>query len=169
MRAQGRARGDDPDAQLRLSVELIRATLRDKPADLAVCTHLCRGNFRSRWRAQGGYARIAEVLFNELPYDGFFLEFDDARSGDFSPLRFVPKHPRVILGLVTSKVGALERKDDLKRRLDEASKYVPLEQLGVSPQCGFSSTIEGNELTVEEEKAKLALCVEVAQEVWGGL
>jgi 5-methyltetrahydropteroyltriglutamate--homocysteine methyltransferase len=169
MRAQGRARGDDPDAQLRLSVELIRATLRDKPVDLTVCTHLCRGNFRSSWRAQGGYARVAEVIFNELPYDGFFLEFDDARSGDFSPLRFVPKRVRVVLGLVTTKVGTLERKDDLKRRLDEAAKYVPLEQICVSPQCGFSSTIEGNEVTVDQEKAKLSFCVELAREVWGGL
>jgi methionine synthase II (cobalamin-independent) len=169
MRAKGRERGEDPDAQLRLSVKLVRATLRDKPADLTVCTHLCRGNFRSSWRAQGGYARVAEVVFNELPYDGFFLEFDDARSGDFSPLRFVPKRVRVVLGLVTSKVGALERKDDLKRRLDEAAKYVPLEQLCVSPQCGFSSTVEGNELTVDQQRAKLSLCVELAREVWGGL
>src|SRR6059036_686080 len=129
MRAQGRARGDDLDAQLRLSVKLIQATLSDRPRDLVVCTHLCRGNFRSSWRAQGGYARIAEVIFNELPYDGFFLEFDDARSGDFSPLRFVPKRVRVVLGLITSKVGTLERKDDVKRRLDEAAKYVPLEQV----------------------------------------
>jgi 5-methyltetrahydropteroyltriglutamate--homocysteine methyltransferase len=169
MRAKGRERGEDPDAQLRLSVKLVRATLRDKPADLTVCTHLCRGNFRSSWRAQGGYARVAEVVFNELPYDGFFLEFDNARSGDFSPLRFVPKRVRVVLGLVTSKVGALERKDDLKRRLDEAAKYVPLEQLCVSPQCGFSSTVEGNELTVDQQRAKLSLCVELAREVWGGL
>jgi 5-methyltetrahydropteroyltriglutamate--homocysteine methyltransferase len=169
MRGEGRARGEDPDAQLRLSVRLIQATLRERPRDLAVCTHLCRGNFRSSWRAQGGYGRIAEVIFNELPYDGFFLEFDDGRSGDFSPLRFVPKHVRVVLGLVTSKVGTLERKDDLKRRLDEAAKYVPLEQVCVSPQCGFSSTIEGNELTVDEQKAKLSLCVELAREVWSGL
>src|SRR5436189_408551 len=129
MRARGRERGEDPDAQLRLSVKLIQATLSDRPRDLVVCTHLCRGNFRSSWRAQGGYARIAEVIFNELPYDGFFLEFDDARSGDFSPLRFVPKPARVILGLVTTKVGALERKDDVKRRLDEAAKYVPPEHV----------------------------------------
>src|SRR6059036_1544603 len=129
LRAQGRARGDDPDAQLRLSVKLIQATLRGRPRDLVVCTHLCRGNFRSSWRAQRGYARIAEAIFNELPYDGFFLEFDDARSGDFAPLRFVPKHVRVVLGLVTTKVGTLERKDDVKRRLDEAAKYVPLEQV----------------------------------------
>jgi len=169
MRAQGRARGDDPDAQLRLSVKLVRATLRDKAADLTVCTHLCRGNFRSSWRAQGGYSRVAEVIFNELPYDGFFLEFDDARSGDFAPLRFVPKRARVVLGLVTTKVGTLERKDDLRRRLDEAAKYVPLEQICLSPQCGFSSTIEGNQVTVDQEKAKLSLCVELAREVWGGL
>jgi 5-methyltetrahydropteroyltriglutamate--homocysteine methyltransferase len=169
MREQNRAAGDDPDVQLRLSVRMIQATLRDKPADLTVCTHLCRGNFRSSWRAQGGYARVAETVFNELPYDGFFLEFDDARSGDFSPLRFVPRHPRVVLGLVTSKTGALEKKDDLKRRLDEAAKYVPLGQLAISPQCGFSSTVEGNVLTVDQQKAKLALCVEVAHEVWGGL
>ena len=169
MRAQNKARGEDPDEQLRLSVELVRLTLRDKPRDLTVCTHLCRGNFRSSWRAQGGYDRIAETIFNQLPYDGFFLEFDDARSGDFSPLRFVPRHARVVLGLMTSKVGALERRDDLKRRLDEAARYVPLDQLGVSPQCGFSSTVEGNEVTVEQEKAKLALCVELAHEVWGSL
>jgi 5-methyltetrahydropteroyltriglutamate--homocysteine methyltransferase len=169
MREQSRAAGDDPDVQLRLSVRMIQATLRDKPADLTVCTHLCRGNFRSSWRAQGGYAKVAETVFNELPYDGFFLEFDDARSGDFSPLRFVPRHPRVVLGLVTSKTGALEKKDDLKRRLDEAAKYVPLGQLAISPQCGFSSTVEGNVLTVDQQKAKLALCVEVAHEVWGQL
>jgi 5-methyltetrahydropteroyltriglutamate--homocysteine methyltransferase len=169
MRARGRANGDDPDAQLALSVKLVRSTLRDKPADLTVCTHLCRGNFRSAWRAQGGYAGIAETIFNQMPYDGFFLEFDDARSGDFSPLRHVPKHVRVVLGLVTSKVSALEKKDDLRRRLDEASKYIELDQLCVSPQCGFSSTVEGNDVTVEDERAKLSLCVGLARDVWGGL
>src|SRR6266851_3562458 len=169
MRAQGRARNDDPDAQLAMSVKLIQATLRNKPKDLTVCTHLCRGNFRSSWRAQGGYAKIAETIFTQLPYDGFFLEFDDARSGDFSPLRHMPKNVRVVLGLVTTKVGTLEKKDDLKRRLDEASRYVAMEQLCVSPQCGFSSTMEGNEVTVEQEKAKLRLCVELATEVWGSL
>ena len=169
MRAQSRAAGEDPDAVLRMSVALIRATLRDRPRDLTVCTHLCRGNFRSGWRARGGYERVAEVIFNELPYDGFFLEFDDARSGDFSPLRFVPKHVRVVLGLVTSKLATLERKDELKRRLDEAATHVPLDQLCVSPQCGFSSTIEGNELTADQQQAKLALCVELAHEVWGSL
>jgi methionine synthase II (cobalamin-independent) len=169
MRAEGRTRGDDPDVQLALSVKMVRGALRDKPRDLTVCTHLCRGNFRSSWRAQGGYERVAETVFTQLPYDGFFLEFDDTRSGDFAPLRFVPKHVRVVLGLVTSKVGTLERKDDLKRRLDEAAKHVSIEQLCVSPQCGFSSTVEGNELTVDQEKAKLALCVELAREVWGSL
>ena len=169
MRAQNRAMGEDPDAQLRLAVKLIQATLRDKPRDLTVCTHLCRGNFRSSWRAQGGYERVAETVFTQMPYDGFFLEFDDARSGDFAPLRFVPKHVRVVLGLVTSKSGALEPKDELKRRLDEASKYVPLEQLCLSPQCGFSSTVEGNAVTVDQQQAKLALCVDVARDVWGDL
>ena len=169
MRAEGRARGDDPDVALALSVKLIQATLRDRPKDLFVCTHLCRGNFRSGWRAQGGYERVADVIFNQMPYDGFFLEFDDARSGDFSPLRHAPKGVRVVLGLVTSKVGTLEKKDGLKRRLDEASRYVPLEQLCVSPQCGFSSTLEGNEVAVEDQRVKLSLCTELAREVWGGL
>ncbi|HZF06039.1 MAG TPA: 5-methyltetrahydropteroyltriglutamate--homocysteine S-methyltransferase [Patescibacteria group bacterium] len=169
LRGQMKARGEDPDAQLTLSVKMIRATLRDKPADMVICTHLCRGNFRSAWRAQGGYARIAETIFTQMPYDGFFLEFDDARSGDFSPLRHVGKPVRVVLGLVTSKVGALEAKDDLKRRLDEAAKYIAVDQLAVSPQCGFSSTVEGNEVTIEAQKAKLALCVSLAREVWGGL
>ena len=169
MRRESRARGEDPDAVLALSVRLIQATLRDRPNDLVVCTHLCRGNFRSGWRAQGGYERVADVIFNQMPYDGFFLEFDDARSGDFSPLRHAPKGVRVVLGLVTSKVGTLEKKDDLKRRLDEASRYLPLEQLAVSPQCGFSSTLEGNEVAVEDQRVKLALCAELAREVWGQL
>ncbi len=169
IRAKGRAHGEDPDAQLALSVKLIRATLRDRPKDLTVCTHICRGNFRSSWRAQGGYAKIADVIFNQMPYDGFFLEFDDARSGDFSPLRHAPKNVRVVLGLITTKIGMLEKKDDLKRRLEEASKYIPLDRLSVSPQCGFSSTVEGNAVAVEQQRAKLSLCVELARDVWGGL
>ena len=169
MRAEGRARGEDPDAVLALSVALVRATLRDRPPDLTVCTHLCRGNFRSSWRAQGGYEKVAEVIFNQMPYDGFFLEFDDARSGDFSPLRHVPRHVRVVLGLVSSKVGAREPKDEIIRRIEEAAKYVPLDQLGVSPQCGFSSTLEGNDVGVDEQREKLRLCVEVAREAWRGL
>ncbi len=169
MREDGRARGEDPDAVLARSVALVRATLRDRPSDLAVCTHLCRGNFRSSWRAQGGYERVAETIFTQMPYDGFFLEFDDARSGDFSPLRHVPRHVRVVLGLVSTKVGALESTDALRRRIDEAARFVPLEQLCLSPQCGFSSTAEGNELTPDEQRAKLAFCVEIARQVWGGL
>jgi 5-methyltetrahydropteroyltriglutamate--homocysteine methyltransferase len=169
MRARGREQGDDPDAQLELSVKLIQATLRDRPKDLTVCTHLCRGNFRSSWRAQGSYATVAETIFTRLPYDGFFLEFDDARSGDFSPLRHVPRHVRVVLGLVTSKVGVLEKRDDLRRRLDEASRYISLDQLGVSPQCGFSSTVEGNDVLVAQQRAKLALCVDLARDVWGSV
>ena len=168
MQAESRARGEDPDAVLALSVKLVQATLRDRPRDLYVCTHLCRGNFRSSWRAQGGYEKVAETIFNQMPYDGFFLEFDDARSGDFSPLRHAPRHVRVVLGLVSSKVGALESTADLTRRLEEASKFLPLDQLCVSPQCGFSSTLEGNHVSVEQQRAKLRLCTELAGEVWGG-
>jgi 5-methyltetrahydropteroyltriglutamate--homocysteine methyltransferase len=128
---------------------------------------LCRGNYRSSWVASGGYDYVAEALFNELNVDGFFLEYDDERSGGFEPLRFVPKNKYVVLGLVTSKRAALESKDDLKRRIDAAAKFVPLEQICLSPQCGFASTVEGNALTVEQQRAKLRLVVETAQEIWG--
>ena len=135
---------------------------------MTVCTHLCRGNFRSSWMAEGGYDHVAEALFGELAVDGFFLEYDDSRSGGFAPLRFVPRgRKKVVLGLVTTKRPDLESKDALKRRIDEATRYVPLEQLCLSPQCCFSSTVEGNALTIDEQKAKLALIVEVAREVWG--
>lgn len=145
----------------------INAAIKDRPASMKVTTHMCRGNYRSSWAAEGGYDFVAEALFSELDVDGFFLEYDDERSGGFAPLRFVPPGKQVVLGLVTTKSGALEDKDDLKRRIDEASKYVPLEQICLSPQCGFSSTVEGNELTEEQEIAKLRLIVETAQEVWG--
>ena len=128
---------------------------------------MCRGNFRSSWAAEGGYDFVAEALFSELDVDGFFLEFDDARSGGFEPLRFVPPGKVVVLGLVTTKRPQLEDKDDLKRRIEQASRYVPLEQLALSPQCGFSSTVEGNALTQEDQLAKLRLVVETAAEVWG--
>jgi 5-methyltetrahydropteroyltriglutamate--homocysteine methyltransferase len=134
---------------------------------MAVTTHMCRGNFRSSWAAEGGYDFVAEALFGELGVDGFFLEYDDARSGGFEPLRFVPKGKLVVLGLVTTKRGELEDKDLLKRRIEDASRFVPLEQLCLSPQCGFSSTVEGNLLTYDEQVAKLRLIVETAQEVWG--
>ncbi|MGA8549729.1 MAG: 5-methyltetrahydropteroyltriglutamate--homocysteine S-methyltransferase, partial [Stellaceae bacterium] len=150
------------------NIKVINAALAGRPAGMTVCTHMCRGNFRSSWMAEGGYDHVAEALFGELAVDGFFLEYDDARSGGFEPLRFVPRGPkRVVLGLVTSKRAALESKDELKRRIDEAARYVPLDQLCLSPQCGFSSTVDGNALSIEEQCAKLRLVVETAREVWG--
>lgn len=166
-RAQLAAQGDDAEHQHLRNIATMNAALAERPAGMRVTTHLCRGNYRSSWTAEGGYEFVAEALFGQLEVDGFFLEFDDARSGDFSPLRFVPPGKQVVLGLVTTKSGALEDKDDLKRRIDEAARYVPLEQLCLSPQCGFSSTVEGNALSVDDEKAKLALVVETAAEVWG--
>jgi len=148
-------------------IRTINAAVAKKPPGMTICTHMCRGNFRSSWVASGGYDHVAEALFGELAVDGFFLEYDDARSGGFEPLRFVPKGKMVVLGLVTTKKGALESKDALKRRIDEAAKYVPLEQLCLSPQCGFSSTVEGNALTIDEEIAKLRLIVDTARDVWG--
>jgi 5-methyltetrahydropteroyltriglutamate--homocysteine methyltransferase len=158
--------GGDGEHQHETYIRHINAALAKKPAGMRVCTHMCRGNFRSSWVAAGGYEHVADALFNQLNVDGFFLEYDDARSGGFEPLRFVPEGKMVVLGLVTTKKGALEQKDHLKRRIEEASKYIPLDQLCLSPQCGFSSTVEGNALTVEEEMAKLALIVETAREVW---
>ena len=160
-------RGDDAEHQHLRYIRQINAAIADRPSSMAVTTHMCRGNFRSSWTAEGGYDFVAEALFSELAVDGFFLEFDDDRSGSFAPLRFVPPGKMVVLGLVTTKRGALESKDTLKRRIDEAARYVPLEQLCLSPQCGFSSTVEGNVLTYDEEVAKLSLIVETAAEVWG--
>ena len=160
--------GGDGDKQHLTNIRLINQALADKPAGMTVCTHMCRGNFRSSWVAEGGYDHVAEALFGELAVDGFFLEYDDARSGGFAPLRFVPRgKKRVVLGLVTSKRPVLDSKDELTRRVDEAAKYVPLDQLCLSPQCGFSSTVDGNALTIDEEKAKLRLVVDTAREVWG--
>ncbi len=159
--------GGSGESQHLTYIRLINTALARKPARMTVCTHMCRGNFRSSWVASGGYDHVAEALFGELKVDGFFLEYDDVRSGGFEPLRFVPKGKTVVLGLVTTKKGALERKDELKRRIEQASKYVPLDQLCLSPQCGFSSTVEGNALSLEEEIAKLRLIVETAREVWG--
>ena len=160
--------GGDGEHQHLINIRLINQALAGKPEGMTVCTHMCRGNFRSSWVAEGGYDHVAEALFGELAVDGFFLEYDDARSGGFEPLRLVPRGKKwVVLGLVTSKRPVLESKDELKRRIDEAAKYVPLEQLCLSPQCGFSSTVDGNALTIEEEKAKLRLVVETAREVWG--
>jgi 5-methyltetrahydropteroyltriglutamate--homocysteine methyltransferase len=165
-RAEIAERGEDAEHLHLRYIRQINDAIAHKPAGMAVTTHMCRGNFRSSWVAEGGYDFVAEALFSQLGVDGFFLEFDDARSGGFEPLRFVPKGKFVVLGLVTTKRGELESKDALKRRLDEASKYVPLEQLCLSPQCGFSSTAEGNVLSYDQEVAKLRLIVETAREVW---
>jgi 5-methyltetrahydropteroyltriglutamate--homocysteine methyltransferase len=159
--------GGDREHQHELYIKNINRVLAAKPSSMRITTHMCRGNFRSSWAAEGSYDFVAEALFGDLGVDGFFLEYDDSRSGGFEPLRFVPKDKYVVLGLVTTKRGNLEAKDDLKRRIDEAAKFVPLEQLCLSPQCGFSSTVEGNVLTYEEEVAKLRLIVETAAEVWG--
>jgi 5-methyltetrahydropteroyltriglutamate--homocysteine methyltransferase len=160
--------GGDPDAQHVEYIRHINEALQDRPEGLSVATHMCRGNFRSSWVAEGGYEHVAEALFHELEVDGYFMEWDDERSGGFEPLRLLPEGPKqVVLGLVTTKRGALESKDELKRRIEEASRYVSLDQLCLSPQCGFSSTVEGNALSRDEQRAKLALIVEVADEVWG--
>jgi 5-methyltetrahydropteroyltriglutamate--homocysteine methyltransferase len=166
-RAMVASRGGDGEHQHEQYIRTINAALAGRPADLAITTHMCRGNFRSSWAAEGSYDFVAEALFTQLDVDGFFLEYDDERSGGFEPLRFVPPGKQVVLGLVTTKRGALEDKDTLKRRIDEAAQFVPLEQLCLSPQCGFSSTVEGNSLTYDEQVRKLELIVETAAEVWG--
>ncbi|RJS91088.1 5-methyltetrahydropteroyltriglutamate--homocysteine S-methyltransferase [Salinisphaera sp. Q1T1-3] len=167
MRQAAADRGDDPNELPRQYAALINDALRDRPDDMTVGIHLCRGNYRSTWFAEGGYEPVAEVLFNELNVDAYFLEYDDERSGDFAPLRFVPKDKTVVLGLVSSKVPALESVATLAKRIDEAAAYAPLDQLCLSPQCGFSSTAEGNEITMETQWAKLARVVETAETVWG--
>jgi 5-methyltetrahydropteroyltriglutamate--homocysteine methyltransferase len=160
--------GGDRDRQHIEYIQHINEALADRPAGMNVTTHMCRGNFRSSWAASGSYDFVAEALLNELEVDGYFMEWDDERSGGFEPLRFLPKGPKqVVLGLVTTKTGELESKDELKHRIEEASRCAPIEQLCLSPQCGFSSTVEGNALTEEQQWAKLALVVEVAEEVWG--
>ena len=167
-RAEIAGRGEDAEHMHLRYISQINAAVAGKPADMAITTHLCRGNFRSSWAASGGYDFVAEALFSELAVDGFFLEYDDERSGGFEPLRFVPKGKMVVLGLVTTKRPELESKDDLKRRIDEAAKFVPLDQICLSGQCGFSSTVEGNALTYDEQVAKLRLIVETARDIWGG-
>ncbi len=166
--AHSRERGDEPEKLPAVYARMINRALEGKPADMTVTMHSCRGNFRSTFIASGGYEPFAERLFNEVNVDGYFLEYDNERSGGFEPLRFFPKgRKQLVLGLITSKSGALEKKDDIKRRIEEASKYVALDQLCLSPQCGFASTEEGNVLTEGEQWAKLRLVVEIADEVWG--
>jgi 5-methyltetrahydropteroyltriglutamate--homocysteine methyltransferase len=167
MRDNAKKIGEDPDKLPALYAGLINDCIKDRPPAMTVCTHLCRGNFASAWVAEGAYDPVAEVLFNELKVDGYFLEFDSPRAGNFAPLRYLPADKRLNLGLVTTKTGALEKADDLKRRIDSANKIVPLEQLGISPQCGFSSTVLGNKLSVQDQIAKLQLIVKVAEDVWG--
>jgi 5-methyltetrahydropteroyltriglutamate--homocysteine methyltransferase len=160
--------GGDPERQHVEYIRHINEALAERPEGMSVTTHMCRGNFRSAWAAEGGYDFVAEALFNQLEVDGFFMEWDDERSGGFEPLHLLPKGPKqVVLGLVTTKRGQLESKDELKRRIEAAARFAPLDQLCLSPQCGFSSTFEGNELTHDEQWAKLELIVETAQEVWG--
>jgi len=164
---QFRKLGDDPKKDVALYADAVNAAIRDVPDDMAVCIHTCRGNFKSTWLASGSYDYVAETAFSKLSVDGFFLEFDTERAGGFEPLRYIPKGKKVVLGLVSSKVPQLEAKDQLKKRIEQASKFVPLENLCISPQCGFSSTHHGNNLTEDQEKAKLRLCIETAREVWG--
>ncbi|HWC67656.1 MAG TPA: 5-methyltetrahydropteroyltriglutamate--homocysteine S-methyltransferase [Acidimicrobiales bacterium] len=166
MREGAVERGDDPDELPYAYAELINAALDDRAHDMTVAIHLCRGNYRSTWFAEGGYEPVAEVLFNELQVDAYFLEYDDERSGDFAPLRHVPDGKTVVLGLVTSKRPELESYDELAARVEEASAYVPLQQLCLSPQCGFASTVEGNALTADEQWAKLSLVVDTAARIW---
>jgi 5-methyltetrahydropteroyltriglutamate--homocysteine methyltransferase len=167
LRQQVTTRGDDPDRLPTIYAEMINAAIADIPSDMTITMHLCRGNFRSTFVASGGYEPVAEILFNSIKVDGYFMEYDTERAGGFEPLRFVPKGKTVVLGLVTSKAGQLESRDELKRRIEEAAKFVDIEQLALSPQCGFASTEEGNVLAEEEQWAKLRMIVELAEEVWG--
>jgi 5-methyltetrahydropteroyltriglutamate--homocysteine methyltransferase len=167
MREAARQRGDDPDQLTRRYAELLNKVAAYKPADMTLGIHLCRGNFKSRFAAEGAYDPVAEALLGGTDIDAYFLEYDDERSGDFAPLRYLAKGKYAVLGLVTSKTGEMESKDSLKRRIEDAARFAPLEQLCLSPQCGFASTEHGNDITVEKQAAKLRLVVETAQEVWG--
>ncbi len=167
MRAAAKERGEDPDELPRTYAELINAVIDGRPEDLSVAIHLCRGNYRSTWFAEGGYEPVAEILFKQINVDAYFLEYDDERSGDFAPLRFVPDDKRVVLGIVSSKIAELEDMADLQKRIDEAARYMPLDNMCISPQCGFSSTHHGNELSHDEQWRKLELVVNTARSVWG--
>ncbi|HEY8579935.1 MAG TPA: 5-methyltetrahydropteroyltriglutamate--homocysteine S-methyltransferase [Beijerinckiaceae bacterium] len=167
LRDHARSLGEDPDALLRTYAKLLNDVIAGKPDDMVVCIHLCRGNYGGAWVAEGGYEPVADVLLSQINADGYFMEYDSDRAGGFEPLRFLPKGKTVVLGLITTKNGALEDKETIKRRIDEASKVVPLDQLALSPQCGFSSGIEGMAMSIDQEIAKLKLVVETAREVWG--
>ena len=167
MREGAKQRGDDPNELPRRYARLINACIAGRPSNMQVCIHLCRGNFQSAWAAEGGYEPVAKALFQELKVDGYFLEYDDARSGGFSPLRFVPEGKVIVLGIVSSKLASLEPMAEVKTRIDEASHYVPIEQLCLSPQCGFSSTVHGNQVTAADQEAKMRHVVAAARAVWG--
>ena len=167
MREAAKSRGDDPNELAHRYAKFINLVVAQKPAGMTLAMHLCRGNFKSTHAASGNYEPVAEALLKEMNIDAYFMEYDDDRSGDFKPLRYLPKGKTVVLGLVTTKFGAMENKDDLKRRIDDAARYAPMEQLALSPQCGFSSTVHGNDIAVEAQRAKLRLVIETAQEVWG--
>lgn len=167
LRENTRQISEDPEKLPKTYAELINKAIAGLKPEVTVCMHLCRGNYQSSWVAEGGYEPVAEVLFNAFDVDGFFLEYDSPRAGGFAPLRFVPKGKKIVLGLVTTKTPQLENPDTLKRRIEEASKYVPLENLCLSPQCGFASELHGNKITPADERAKLSLIVRVAEEVWG--
>ena len=167
MREAAKGRGDDPNELAHRYAKFINLVVAQKPAGMTLAMHLCRGNFKSTHAASGNYEPVAEALLSEMNIDAYFMEYDDDRSGDFKPLRYLAKGKTVVLGLVTTKFGTMENKDDLKRRIDEAAKYAPLDQLALSPQCGFSSTVHGNDIAVEAQRAKLRLVIETAQEVWG--
>ena len=167
MREAAKGRGDDPNELAHRYAKFINLVVAQKPAGMTLAMHLCRGNFKSTHAASGNYEPVAEALLSEMNIDAYFMEYDDDRSGDFKPLRYLAKGKTVVLGLVTTKFGTMENKDDLKRRIDEAAKYAPLDQLALSPQCGFSSTVHGNDIAVEAQRSKLRLVIETAQEVWG--
>jgi methionine synthase II (cobalamin-independent) len=167
VRERTAARGDDPDELVHLYSRLVNDAIKDRPADMTAAIHLCRGNFRSAWVTEGGYDPVAEIMFNEMAVDAFFLEYDDQRSGDFSPLRYMPPDKMVILGIMSSKRPGVEDADDIKRRIEEAGKLVDLDQAGLSHQCGFSSTVHGNDLTEDDQWRKLEREIEVAEDVWG--
>jgi 5-methyltetrahydropteroyltriglutamate--homocysteine methyltransferase len=167
MREAAKGRGDDPNELAHRYAKFINLVVAQKPAGMTLAMHLCRGNFKSTHAASGNYEPVAEALLSEMNIDAYFMEYDDDRSGDFKPLRYLAKGKTVVLGLVTTKFGTMENKDDLKRRIDEAAKYAPMDQLALSPQCGFSSTVHGNDIAVEAQRSKLRLVIETAQEVWG--
>jgi len=167
LRAQAKERGDDPNDLPHAYAALINSVIDGRPADLTVAIHLCRGNMQSAWVAEGGYEPVADALFNELHVDAYFLEYDDARSGTFEPLRFVPRDKVVVLGLLTTKVASLESVADIMRRIEQAARFVPLEHLCLSPQCGFASTVHGNQITEADQWAKLERILDVTRQVWG--